>query len=327
MGAAGGIFAALLFFIAGVKKTTSRESSPEQERNFFSGVKLKTRDSRGKEISLKSDKVVRDRKDGYLLQNVDSTFELPNGEVLTVRADSAHASAGSREECEFSGNVRLSTKSGLVTETEKLFVDLKREIALGDADVVIRSDGIRMTSRRYFFDIKKQLLTLTENAQGSFKFGKVNAEKLVVRLSGGERRVVENAEAVGNVVCISENYELKAKKILYFADRTEAQGEVILFYRTKENSYNIRSDSMNAELKSGTLDNVRADGSLIIRTKNATIRADRGIRRGDLMRVFGNVAVSGAYGDVFGDEATLDMKNGSISMKKSGGIVDDGIRR
>jgi hypothetical protein len=45
------------------------------------------------------------------------------------------------------------------------------------------------------------------------------------------------------------------------------------------------------------------------------------------MRVFGNVAVSGAHGNVFGDEATLDMKTGDISMKRSDGVVDDGIRR
>ncbi|MDR2107645.1 MAG: LPS export ABC transporter periplasmic protein LptC, partial [Holosporaceae bacterium] len=248
------------------------------------------------------------------------------GEILTISSDVANAVGGDKKECEFIGKVKLSTKSGLFTETEKMFVDLKKEIAFGDTEIAIFADDTQMFSRKYFFDIKERILTLSDDARGVFKFGKINADRLVIHFDDARKEKIKSAEAVGNSVCITRDYILRAREIKYFADKAQARGGVVLLYASKGNSCDIRSDDMDAEVKSGIPDNIRANGSLTVKTKNATIRGDKGVRNGDCMKVFGNVVISGERGNVLGNEAVLNMKTGDIVVKQSGGIVDDGIR-
>ncbi|MDR2107743.1 MAG: hypothetical protein LBO73_04500, partial [Holosporaceae bacterium] len=69
---AAGISAALLFFIVDTDRRTSETDSPEQERNSFSGVKVKTRDSKGREIGLSSESIRENAKDSYVLKNITS---------------------------------------------------------------------------------------------------------------------------------------------------------------------------------------------------------------------------------------------------------------
>jgi lipopolysaccharide export system protein LptA len=314
----------LLPFIVENKKEIYGDTSLSQRNNYFSEVKIKTHDKRGKEINLKSDDIYETKKDNYTLKNIVSTFTLSNGEVGTISADVSNAIRGEKTECEFIGNVILSTESGLLIKTEELLVDFNKKTASGNAAVAISRDNVTVSAKKYFFSMEENVLTLADDAKGFFKSDKVSSNKMIIRFDAAKN--IQSVNAIGNAVYISKNYQLKAKSgILYYPDKALAQEDVVLLYRKDGNDYNVRSDAMRARIVDGKLNNIEANGSLIIKTKDVTIRANKGILENDLIRVFGNVAISNEHGNVFGSAATLDTKTGDVSLDKSSGIVNDGI--
>jgi LPS export ABC transporter protein LptC len=297
--AGAAIFAVLTKFILDAKKATSKESFAIQKINSFSEMKFKTYDKNGKEINVASESVYETKKDEYVLKNSVSSFALSNGEFLTISADVAKAVKKDKTECEFTGNVKLSTESGFLMKTEKLFVYFNKKIATGDVDVAISQDDTKLSSKKYFFDMNDYVLTLTGDAKGFLRTSKISSDKLIIRFDGSGGKKVKSIDALKNVV---------------------------LLYKKDGDDYDVRSDSMLAQINNGALDNIKANGSLIIKTKDAIIRANRGILKGDKIDVFGNVSISGKQGNIFGNSAMLDVKTGDIFIDKSSGILDDGKR-
>jgi hypothetical protein len=292
------LFAILVRLVLDAKKAAFDGEFSVRE-NAFSEAKVKAYDKDGKEISVKSESVCEDKKDGYVLKNSTSSFALANGELLTISAKVAKAVARDQTQCEFIGAVKLTTESGLLMETEKLFADFNKKSASGDVEVAIYKGDAKLCSRRYFFDMNERVLTLTGDAKGFLKLNKIAADKLIVRFDDAEGKNIKNVDAEQNVV---------------------------LFYKKEEKDYEIRSNFMRAFVNNGALDGAKANGSLTIKTKDAIIKAREGVLKGDKIDVFGDVAISGEQGNIFGNAATLDLKSGDIFIDQSSGVLDDGIR-
>jgi LPS export ABC transporter protein LptC len=326
--AAVGIFVMLSAFLIGTKKDMFEGNAFRHGKNSFSNVSFKTFDSSGKNISLKSDEVYESQKDHYVFKNLVSAFALSNGELVTVSANQTKAIRKDRTECEFIGNVKLSTESGLLMESEKLFVDCNKKIASGDSDVVISQENTHLSAKGYFFDMNNNTLTLNNKANGSFKSNKISANKMIICFNDMHKKSVKSIDAFENANFTTPDYTLKASKsILYTENEVKASQNVVLFYHKDSSSYDVRADSMQAKINNGALGTVKANGSLIIKTKDAKIRSDSGILDGDNVNVFGNVVISGKHGNIFGKTATIDTKTGKVLVSKSSGIVDDGKHR
>jgi LPS export ABC transporter protein LptC len=325
---AAGIFVALVTVILDTKNAILGGNFLKLNGSSVSKIKLKTHHN-GKEITMESENVFYgNQKDVYTLKNMVSSFALPNGELLTVSADTVKAVRKDKTECEFMGNVKLSTKSGLLIETTRLLADFNKKIATGTDEVVISQDDSKISAKEYFFDMEKNTVTLINNAKGLFKANKINSDKLVICFDDMYKKSIRSMEAFGNITYVTDAYTLKAQKsILYSANKVEAYENVILLYKKDGDNYDIRSNSMCAKINNGKLDDIEALGSLIIKTKNATIRADRGILSGDKINVFSNVIISGKHGNIFGDAATLDLVTRDILINKSSGVVNNEMHR
>jgi lipopolysaccharide assembly outer membrane protein LptD (OstA) len=253
---------------------------------------------------------------------------MSSGETLKISSDVTNAIRKDKTQCEFIGNVKLSTKSGLLMKTAKLFADFDQKIAHGNTEIVISQDDTMVSAKKYFFDMNKNILILKDHANGYLKSNKINADRLVIRFDNMHEKNVQNMDAFGNITYTTKDYVLRVQKsILYSSNKIYARGNVILLHRKNGNLYDVRSDSMEAQINNGTLDNIKANHSLTIKTNNAMIRADKGILKGDKIKVIGNVEVSGKQRNILGSSGILDIKTGDIFISNSSGIVDDGICR
>ncbi|MDR0678287.1 MAG: LPS export ABC transporter periplasmic protein LptC [Holosporaceae bacterium] len=323
-----GIFTTIVVFVIKTKKTILPENSIDTKENLFSRVRFKTYNRQGKEINIKSDSVHENKKDNYLFRNMVSNFALSNGERLKISSNVIYATREYKRQCEFLGNVRLSTDSGFIMKTEQLFVDFDKKIARGNTSVEITQDNTRVSAKKCFFDMNKNTLTLIGNVNGFIKLDKINSDTLVIHFDNIYGKNIQNIDALGNATYTTKDYLLKARKsITYSPNEIRAQENVILVYKKSGNRYDVRSNSMRAQINNGLLDHVEANNSLTIKTNNAIIRADRGILKDDKIKVSGNVAISGKQGNVLGRSATLDMKTGDVFILESSGVVDDGTHK
>jgi hypothetical protein len=135
-------------------------------------------------------------------------------------------------------------------------------------------------------------------------------------------------DALGNAVYVTPHYTLKAEhSISYTEKEVKAWGNTHLFYQKNLDSYDVQADFMQVQICNGALGTVKANGSLIIKTKDATIHGDRGIFIGNKAQVFGNVTISSERGNVFGNAATIDMKTSDALVDQLSGIVTDEKRK
>ena len=322
------IFVILVIFIANARKTSFGNFFPNKNNNSFSGVQFRSYTSDKREINLQSEDICESEKDNYIFKNMISTFTLANGELLTVSAAITKAVGKDKTMCEFIKNVKLSTEFGLLVETDRMFIDFNRKIATGDAEIKITQDDTQLSAKKYSFDMNSNVLTLIGDAKGFSKNNRINADKLILVFDNMHEKNMKHVSAIGNSIYVTETYTLKAKKdIIYTDDRIKARENVVLLYKKDGSDYEIQADSMLAHLINGLLDDIKANGSLTIKTKDATIYAHNGTFKGDKIKVSGNVVVSGKYGNIFGDAAILNVKTGDIFVDKSSGVVDDGIRK
>ncbi|MDR0580878.1 MAG: LPS export ABC transporter periplasmic protein LptC [Holosporaceae bacterium] len=321
------ILAALMIFIFGTKKTSSRDSFSNEKSNFFSKVRLKAYGNNIKEVSLLSDDIHEKEKDNYILKNMLSTFTFASGEVLTVSADTTKTVGKDKMRWEFTENVKLSTKSGLTAETAKMFLDIDKKTARGDTAIVITTDSTKLLGEKYLCDMNNNVLTLNHNVEGVHKTGKINADELIIYFDDVNKKNMRRMNAAGNAVYSSDAYTIKAKKLLYENDMIDAQDDVVLFFQKDGNDYEVQAAFMRAYISQGTITYVEANGSLRIKTKDATIHARKGIFKGDKIKVMEDVVVSGKPGSLFGNAATLNIQTGDVSISQSNGIVDDGAHK
>jgi lipopolysaccharide export system protein LptA len=314
---------ALMIFVFGTKKTFSGDFFLTKGNNFFSKVRFIAYGNNVKGVSLLSDDIHESGKDNYIFNHMLSTFTLANGEILTVSADITKAIGKDKMQCEFTGNVKLSMKSGLAAKTAKMFLDFDKKTAHGDTEIVITGDGAKLSAEKYLCDMSNNILTLNCNAEGIHKTGKINADELIIYFDDANKKNMRRMNATGNAVYSSGVYTVKAKKLRYENDMIEARDDVMLLFSKDGNNYEVQAAFMRAHISQGTIAYVEANGSLRIKTKDATIHAREGTFKGDKIKVMGNVVVSGKPGRLFGNVGTLNIQTGDVSIRQSSGIIND----
>jgi lipopolysaccharide export system protein LptA len=303
--------------------------------NMFSNISYKTYDSNGKEITLSSEKVTEEEKNNFVFQQMTSNFSLSNGENCSVSADTTKLIKEDKTICEFTGNVKFSTSSGVQLKTEKSVVDFEKKTADGNSDIFVEKDNARLGARNYHLDIENKIAILTGNAHVTSNNHTISCDKMIVCFLGdlknlSDTKSIKSINAEGNAKLASPNYTLTAKKnILYTAASTVASivadTRVNLVYKKGKKVFDIKSGHMIAILdKNNRIEEINATNFLTIKTPDAIIKSKKGILKGNKASVFGNVVISGANGDVFGESAVLDIDTGSIAIEKSCGIVSDG---
>jgi LPS export ABC transporter protein LptC len=344
------IAAVVLFYIAtllmkGVhSKSYDVKKIDAVDQNTFSDFSYKTYDAKGEEISLASDNVYEEKKDNYVFKNMTSTFALSNGEKCTVTADVTKAIRGDRTVCELNGHVMVTTTSGLLLQTEKSFVDFNNKISSGSEPITITGNNISLRSDKYYFDINENALTLIGNAKGLMmlaspnrnggkldsqgangKCDRISSDKMIIKFDSKCKNSLKSLDATGNAKFTSDDYDLSAKeKIVYKIDRIHAKSDVKLQYRKNGQKIDVKSYQMDTLLdEKSSIREIIASGSLIIKTKDATIAADSGVFRENKVVALGNVVISNDQGNVLGDIAELDVLTGHVSVKKSSAIIDD----
>jgi hypothetical protein len=295
----------------------------EIDENSFSQVSFKTYNKEGREIILTSDKVSEDKKDNFSFKNVSMIFFVSDDKKGGISADKAKAIRADKAICEFTGNVKVAIEDGILIKTEKSLVDFNQKTAMGDVNIKITYGEAEILAQSYLFDMGKNLLILTNSAKGFLKNDKVTSNKMVIHLDKDRDKSIKSLEAIDNASYVSINYNLRARHITYAVDSIEASGHVVLLCKNDGRSYDIRSDHMHAMLdKSGEICDVVATGSLLIKTKDATVRANKGIFRDNKITVYGDVVISGDHGDIFGTTAVLSMSTGEVGVDNSSGIVN-----
>ncbi|MDR2723850.1 MAG: LPS export ABC transporter periplasmic protein LptC [Holosporaceae bacterium] len=326
-GGAVALLVVLAIFLLDTKKMSPGEFFLSRKGNSFSKVQFKTYDHNKKEISLQADDVCENEKNNYTLKNMLSTFALPNGKILIVTANSTKVHRKDKTLCELIGNVKLSMESGLRLETDKMFIDFTKKIANGDTEIIISQDDTKLFAEKYIYDSESNILTLKGKARGLFGINKISSDELIIHLDNTCGENIKSILATGDVVYSGEIYTLKAKKIRYSNDKIEAWSDVVLFFKKNGSDCETRADFMQASIKRGKIDSIKANGSLIIKTKNVTIRAQEGIFNGEKIKVIGNVIISEKQGNIFGNNATLNLKTDDISIDKASGIIVNGIHK
>jgi LPS export ABC transporter protein LptC len=325
MSVALGIFIALAFFILNNHREMLGKVLLQLGENFLSGITFKTTDRRGNKISVKSDGIYEEEKGLYVLKNAVSTFTLSNGELLTISADLARALQTDPTKCEFRGSVRLSTQSGLKIMTEHLFIDFNEKIARGESRVDISTKDAKVSAMEYFFDLKNNKLTLINEANGSFKFGHICANRLIINFDDIQKKNLKSIEAVGNPIYKFENYTLKASGSIRYSNDVIAVHSSVVLNHWGKTEYLVQADSMRAMVINGKVNTVAASGSLIIKTKDVIIHADKGLLKDNLVNVVGKVAISGRQGNIFGKSASLDLDTQEVDVRQSSGVVVDSV--
>ncbi|MDR2681620.1 MAG: LPS export ABC transporter periplasmic protein LptC [Holosporaceae bacterium] len=302
--------------------------------NVFSKISYRTYDSNGKEITLSSEKVTEEQKNNYVFQQMTSNFSLSSGEDVSVSADITKLIREDKTICEFIGNVKLSTSSGLLLKTEKAVVDFGKKTADGNTEIFLEKDNVRLSANNYHLDIENKIAILNGNARGISDKHSISCNKMTVHFAGdmknlSDAKSIKSINAEGNAKCTSPNYTLTAQKnILYTGESIVVDTHVNLVYKKEEKAFDIKSGHMIATLKeNNTIKEVKATKYLTIKTPDAIIRSNRGILRDNKISAFGDVVISSADGDVFGDTAVFDIDTGSIFIDKSSGIVSDGKRK
>jgi lipopolysaccharide export system protein LptA len=296
--------------------------------NAFSNISFRTNDSHGRKVTLTSDRVSENKKDNFIFENTTLTFTMANGENGRICADVTRTARADRTVCELVGNVELKTDGGLLIKTAQSLVDFDKKIVVGATNIVISKKELKASSRKYSFDMNRNILRLNDNARGSVGTDQVTANEMVIHFDNMNEKSAKYIEAIGDASYVSAAYDLKADGAIKFhGDRISADNRVALFYKRNGKDYLVKSDHMRATLdKKGTVNNVEAIGSLIIKAKDATIRAENGVFSNEKIVARGNVVISSRHGDVFGDVAVLDINTGNVTMDNFSGVVADGRR-
>lgn len=298
------------------------------QKNTFSNFSYRTTDNSGKEIEIHAEKVIEENKESFIFKNVNANFMLSSNEKGNITSGVGKMSRGEKPTCEFSENVHLSTESGLFMQTKRAFYDSATECLSGNSKISIEKDDVRLSGNSYNFDTGKNVLILTKRAKAHSNNQDVFANKIVVAFDSNQKDSVKKFEAQGNATIIAPRYNLSAAdSIIYEAQKLKATRGVVLLYR-KDNgrTFTVQSDKMEAVMdeKSEIIQAI-ADGSVLIRTADCIIKANQGIYNAVTKKIVtsGSVVVSRKQGNVFGEEAELDLNTENVSMKKSSAILFD----
>lgn len=294
------------------------------KKNAFLKFFYKTSDASGKEVVIIAEKVIEETKDNFIFEKVTSNFMLPNDETGKITSNFGKVVRGNRSLCEFKDNVVMTTKSGMLLRTDTAVFDSEKRIISGNSRINIIKEETKLSADKYIFDIEENILTLTQNAKAFNQDRDVIADKLIIALDNGSDDSVKQLIATGNASLKSANYDLSAKdSLVYEENKIKAAKNVELVYKKDNKNLNIKSDEMRAFLNDKSeITDIFADGNVRIKTKDSVVKADQAVYKNtDKVTASGNVIISKEQGDIFGEEAELDLNTENVIVKKSSGIV------
>ena len=303
---------------------TTRISGVDLQRNAFLKFFYKTNDASGKEVVITAEKVIEETKDNFIFEKVTSNFMLPNEETGTITSNFGKVIRGDRSVCEFRDNVVMTTKSGMLLRTDIAVFDSGKSVISGESRINITKEETKLSADKYSFNTEKNVLTLTQNAKAYNKNQNVVADELIIALDNENDDSIKQLIATGNASLISVDYDLSAKdSLLYEQNKIRATKNAELIYKKDNKNLNVKSDQMDAFLsKKSDIEEIFADGNVQIKTKDSVVKADHAVyKSSNKVIASGNVVISKEQGDIFGEEAELDLNTENVVVKKSSGIV------
>ena len=303
---------------------TTRISGVGLQRNAFLKFFYKTNDASGKEVVITAEKVIEETKDNFIFEKVTSNFMLPNEETGTITSNFGKVIRGARSICEFRDNVVMTTKSGMLLRTDIAVFDSGKSVISGESRINITKEETKLSADKYSFNTEKNVLTLTQNAKAYNKNQNVVADELIIALDNENDDSIKQLIATGNASLISVDYDLSAKdSLLYEQNKIRATKNAELIYKKDNKNLNVKSDQMDAFLsKKSDIEEIFADGNVQIKTKDSVVKADHAVyKSSNKVIASGNVVISKEQGDIFGEEAELDLNTENVVVKKSSGIV------
>ena len=295
------------------------------QKNAFLKFFYKTSDASGKEVVVTAEKVIEETKDNFIFEKVTSNFMLSNDETGTITSNFGKVVRGNRSVCEFRDNVVMTTKSGMLLRTDIAVFDSEKSIISGDSRINITKEETKLSADKYSFNTEKNILTLTQNAKAYNKNRDVTADELTIALDNDNDDSVKQLIASGNAFLMSADYDLSAKdSLIYEQNKIKATKDVELIYKKDGKNLNVKADQMDAFLNDKSdIKEIFADGNVIIKTNDSVVKANHAVYK-DSNKVIasGNVVISKEQGDIFGEEAELDINTENVVVKKSSGIVE-----
>lgn len=309
---------------------TARISGIGLQKNAFFKFFYKTSDASGKEVVITAEKVIEETKDNFIFEKVTSNFMLPNEETGTITSNFGKVIRSNRSICEFRDNVVMTTKSGMLLRTDVAIFDSEKSVISGESRINITKEETKLSADKYSFNTEKNVLTLTQNAKAYNKNRNVVADELIIAFDNGNDDSIKQLVATGNASLKSADYDLSAKdSLVYEQNKIKATKSAELIYKKDDKNLNVKSDRMEAFLSDQSdIKEIFADGNVQIKTKDSVVKADHAVyKNSNKVIALGNVVISKEQGDIFGEEAELDLNTENVVIKKSSGVVEANDKR
>lgn len=324
MGAAGFIVYKVGVSVKGISSVIRQNKLGKTESyNEFSDVSYSSFDKDSNQITITSSKIKEKNKEVFDFSNMKTVFKISSDENATILSDQTHFVSKKSKQCKLKGHVKLSTEKGLVLETEESFVDIDNKIAKGISDVTITLDNIKLISKRYHFDMNKNIITLMNKVNGNINNDLLYTDKLIIEFNQKISKDIKKVLAFGNSSYITDQYDLKAKdKIISEHDHTEAHGNVSLKFRKNKNNYLLKANHLYFDFNNKLIKKVNANENLIIYIDNSTvIRGSSGVLENDFLQINGNTIISNEKGNIMCKKAILNTKTNDIKIYDSKGVI------
>ncbi len=292
-------------------------------KNEFSDIIYSSFDKNLNKITLKSFQVQEKENNSYDFSKLVTSFKVSPTETVTIFADQTRFISQESKKCEMEGNVKLSTESGLLLETERSFVDIDQKIAKGNTDIFVTQNETKLSAKKYNFDMNRKIITFIKNVKGNLSNNLISADKLVIEFGKEIGKDIKEVHAFGDSRYKTTQYEVKAnKEITYKREYAEANENVELAFKSNNKKFYVNANKIVINLKNDVIKKISAYDKLIIKVDNSIIiKGNLGIFENDHLIVSGNTAIINEKGNILCEKAILNMKTNDIRVYNSKGII------
>lgn len=297
----------------------NQTSKKNIEPNKFSEVAFQTTDKKGKEIKLKSEEVIESKNNTYSFNKMEASFTLANGKPCIVKSDKMQALNEEKTICDLLGHVKCYIGNDMIISTNKAHIDMNKKIINGDEGVNIIQKNSQVMGRLFNYDIEKDVLVIEKKAFGLINDSKIQAEKLIINAKES------TLEAFGDIINLDiKKYNIKSKKNLIYKNQEifSPQGADI-FFKNQYGINKISSPNIQAKLeKNGTIKEIKALKSIIIKNNVIKIIANEGTLRNNRVFVTGSVLIKNTQGNVLAKKAVFNLNSDEITLNNAKGVID-----
>lgn len=224
-----------------------------------------------------------------------------------------------------SKNAKARTANDSITANQ-LIITLSKNNRLKDVqaegNIKYLSPKYSIATERMSFHNNKLELRKNVRIKGLKKKANIQGNNAVITLDNAHK--VTSVEISGNSEYFSNDYRLKAQKIVYRNGLLQARGKVRLNCNKNSRKYVISSNSLTANIVNEKISQIRTQDKLTIEANNDTIKANSCILRGNKLFLSGDVSAIGGVGGIFGDNAELDLATGRVKISNSSGVIEEG---